>query len=286
MKDAVLDPASQVLQLEAELADLELLYETAIAHGEAVEEELADRNDALRRTQERLAGEFADASHYIQTLLPTERTSAPQIDWRYEPSSELSGDTLGHFEIAPGHVAFYVIDVCGHGVGAALLSVSLANQMRAWSFRVATPSDPASVLTELNDAFPMEKHGNRFFTIWYGVHDATSGTLRYASAGAPPALLLSDSGTRLLGAPALPLGCVPELSILAHEMAVEQGDRLLVFSDGVYEVDGADGRQIGIDAFCTRATQNDDPDTLFDWVCTQGTAGALPDDFTLLRVRF
>lgn len=286
MHDLRQDPATLLGQLDAELADLRLLYETAIAHGEAVEEELAERNDALRRTQARLDDEFADAALYIRTLLPPERTEAPRIDWCYTPSSELSGDTLGQFEIAPGRVAFYVIDVCGHGVGAALLSVSLANQMRAWSFRAADPSDPASVLAELNTAFPMERHGDRFFTIWYGVHDAASGLLRYASAGAPPALLLAGSGMHLVGAPALPLGCLPELNIPTREIAVAEGDRLLVFSDGVYEVHGPDGRQIGLETFCKRAAEGDDPVQLYDWVCTTGTGSGLPDDFTLLRVRF
>lgn len=281
-----LDDSALVRRLGAELADLRLLYETAIAHGEAVEEQLAERNDALMRTQARLDGEFADAAQYIRTLLPTDREVAPRIDWRYAPSSELSGDTLGHFEIAPGRVAFYVIDVCGHGVGAALLSVSLANQMRAWSFRSADPSDPASVLAELNRSFPMERHGDRFFTIWYGVHDAETGILRYASAAAPPALLLSGSASCLLGAPALPLGCMPELTIPTREVAVTEGDRLLVFSDGVYEVQDPNGRQIGLEAFCTRAAESDDPNDLFDWVCANGTGGGLPDDFTLLRVRF
>jgi sigma-B regulation protein RsbU (phosphoserine phosphatase) len=211
--------------------------------------------------------------------------SNPQIDWCYEPSSELSGDTLGYFQIDDTKVAVYVIDVCGHGVGAALLSTSVANQMRAWPSELADPCNPSELLAALNRMYPMEKHGERFFTIWYGVHDAAEGVLRYASAGAPPALLLSESGPKLLGKPALPIGCFEQFWVTTHAEQIRSGERLLVFSDGVYEVEGESG-QLGLKSFCSRASEGDDPDELLSFVREKSLNTRLPDDFTLLRVRF
>ena len=51
--------------------------------------------------------------------------------------------------------------------------------------------EPAEVLAGLNRAFPMGEHDNKFFTIWYGVFDATSRILNYSSAGHPPALIFN-----------------------------------------------------------------------------------------------
>lgn len=286
MNVAESDLSRRVRELTAELEDMRLLYEMAIDHGEAVESQLEDANTELRRTQARLDNELADAAQYIQALMPERRHAVPQIDWCYEPSSELSGDTLGYFEISETKVAFYVIDVCGHGVGAALLSASVANQMRAWPTELADPCNPSELLAALNRIYPMERHGERFFTIWYGIHDAADGVLRYASAGAPPALLLSTGGSRLLGKPALPIGCIEGLRVVTQCEPIQAGDRLLVFSDGVYEVDDSVGGQLGLAQFCEKAATCDDPDDLLSFVRDRSAAARLPDDFTLMRVQF
>lgn len=280
------DLSRRVRELTAELEDMRLLYEMAIDHGEAVESQLEDANTELRLTQARLDNELADAAQYIQALMPERRHTLPQIDWCYEASSELSGDTLGYFEVDETKVAFYVIDVCGHGVGAALLSASVANQMRAWPTELADPSNPSELLAALNRIYPMERHGERFFTIWYGIHDAAAGVLRYASAGAPPALLLSRGESRLLGKPALPIGCMEGLRVVTQCEPVQAGDRLLVFSDGVYEVDDDVGGQLGLAQFCQEAATCDDPGALLSFVRKRSAAVRLPDDFTLMRVQF
>lgn len=280
------DLRQRVRELTAELEDMRLLYETAIDHGEAVESQLEDANTELRLTQLRLDNELADAAQYIQALMPEKRKAAPQIDWCYEASSELSGDTLGYFEVDETKVAFYVIDVCGHGVGAALLSASVANQMRAWPTELADPCNPSELLAALNRIYPMERHGERFFTIWYGIHDSAEGVLRYASAGAPPALLLSQGGSQLLGKPALPIGCMEGLRVVTQCEPIQSGDRLLVFSDGVYEVDDGVGGQLGLSQFCREAATCDDPGALLSFVRKRSAAMRLPDDFTLMRVQF
>ena len=98
------------------------------------------------------------------------------------------------------HMAFYLLDVCGHGVGAALLSVTAINVLRSAALPNTDFRDPAAVLGALNDAFPMEKQNNMYFTIWYGVYQRATRNLRYASAGHPPALLLRGGSERAAGA--------------------------------------------------------------------------------------
>src|SRR3546814_17869555 len=74
-------------------------------------------------------------------------------------------------------MAFYLLDVCGHGVGAALLSVTVINVLRAAALPNVDFRDPSRLLAALNDAFPMEKQNNMFLTIWYGVYRRSSGEL-------------------------------------------------------------------------------------------------------------
>jgi len=91
------------------------------------------------------------------------------------------------------NLAVYLLDVSGHGVGAALLSVSILNALRSQTLSETEFKNPGEVLSALNGAFPGEKHDDMFFTIWYGVYTKSTRTLNYASGGHPPALLFSAS---------------------------------------------------------------------------------------------
>jgi sigma-B regulation protein RsbU (phosphoserine phosphatase) len=87
------------------------------------------------------------------------------------------------------HLALYLIDVTGHGLDAALLSVTVANVIRAGALPGADMKQPDQVLAKLNDAFQGEQHGERYFTIWYGVYQCASRTMTWAGGGHPPEIL-------------------------------------------------------------------------------------------------
>ena len=96
----------------------------------------------------------------------------------------------------------------------------------------------------------MEEQNNLYFTAWYGVWDPLSGGLSYASAGAPPAVLVSPDGevTRLeTGCAAV--GIDQDSRYEAKRLALRRGSTLSLFSDGIYEVRTKDGGMLGLDAF-------------------------------------
>ena len=156
---------------------------------------LLERNEAyarLLKSQQELASELASAADYVVSLLPKPVEAGPVLtDWRYVPSAQLGGDSFGHHWIDDDHFAVYLLDVCGHGVGSALLSVSALETLRSQALPNLDFRDPAAVLSGMNEAFQMQKHNNLFFTLWYGVYQRSSRRLTYASAGHPPPLLLS-----------------------------------------------------------------------------------------------
>src|SRR5436309_2947435 len=108
-------------------------------------------------------------------------------DWRFIPSSQLGGDAFGYHWPDPDHFAVYLLDVCSHGVGAALLSISVMNVLRSQSLPDADFRNPGEVLSSLNRTFPMERQNNLYFTMWYGVFNRPACQLSYASGGHPPA---------------------------------------------------------------------------------------------------
>ncbi len=142
--------------------------------------------------------ELADAADYVKFILPQPLTDGPlKADWRFVPSTTLGGDGLGYHWLDKDSFAIYLVDVCGHGVGAALHSVSVLNVLRSQNLQNTDFRRPDQVLAGLNAIFPMENHKEMFFTIWYGVYNCVSRVLTYASGGHPPALLIEDNGRKL-----------------------------------------------------------------------------------------
>ena len=277
----------ELAALRAEFDDLALLYEVTTEHGEAVENQLAEANLELQRTQTRLSEELTEATNYVFSILPPPRDAGPRTRWLLVPSTELGGDSFGYHEIDSDHIAFYLLDVCGHGVGAALLSVTAINVLRSAALPKTDFRDPGAVLSALNEAFPMERQNNMYFTIWYGVHKRSTGELRYASAGHPPSVLCKSGGDVLtLSTPGIAIGMMPDMIYRTKMGEIGAGDRLHLISDGTFEVETAPGEMLAYADFVEKLSASEDPELLLDWVRGLNGPGPLPDDFSLLTVDF
>lgn len=211
---------------------------------------LLQRNEAyqaLQKSQKMLAKDVAQAAKYVYSLLPDKLNKGDiRTDWRFIPSAELGGDSFGYDWIDEDHFAFYLLDVSGHGVGAALLSVSALNALRSQSLPQTNFRDPGQILTALNKAFQMDQQNGLFFTIWYGIYHRPTRRLDYAGGGHPPALLLtgpSAESARQLelesGGPMI--GAVPDLEFSTSTCQVEPFGLLSLYSDGAFEVERPDG---------------------------------------------
>jgi sigma-B regulation protein RsbU (phosphoserine phosphatase) len=257
---------------------------------------LLERNEAftaLQKSQQVLANDLATAAHYVRSILPLPvAEGAIRADWRFIPSASLGGDAFGYHDLDPEHFAVYLLDVCGHGVGAALLSVSALNAIRSEALPQTDFHDPAAVLAALNRAFPMERHNDMFFTAWYGVFDRVTRRLRWAGGGHPPALLLAaDGGRHLLDSAGPLIGAVEGLEFPAGDVAVPEESRLFVYSDGAFEISRADGSMWPFPEFVTAlaggATGVGSPiDALLGRIRELSGQPDFQDDFSMLELVF
>ncbi|MDY0038971.1 MAG: response regulator, partial [Desulforhabdus sp.] len=111
---------------------------------------LLQRNEAfeaLVQSQKTLSAQIQRAAEYVTSLLPAPITEGSIVtNWRFVPSAELGGDSFGYHWIDGDHFAMYLLDVCDHGVGPALLSVSALNVLRSQSLPDTDFKQPESVL--------------------------------------------------------------------------------------------------------------------------------------------
>lgn len=246
----------------------------------------------IEQTQRRLKKELDEATHYVRSILPAPTSSPLQIQWIYQPSTELGGDAFGYHWVDSDHFAVYLLDVCGHGVGPALLSVSAINVIRSGALPNTDFRDPGAVLTALNIAFPMEKQNNLFFTIWYGVYHAPSRTLRYASGAHPPALLLEGNSPKShqLRTEGAIIGLMEGLEFETESCTVAPGDQLVVLCDGCFEIQDEQGQFMNFETFEAFMRENgrapDGLEQLQAWVRARHGVGPLDDDFSIVRIQF
>jgi serine phosphatase RsbU (regulator of sigma subunit) len=288
---------AQVVQQKA--YDMTLLSEREarlIAQLEAANRALDQSREDLLRTHRRLDRELQDAAQYVRSILPAPFSEPFAAEWRFVPSSELGGDSFGYHWIDADHFALFLLDVCGHGVGAAMVSVGVANLLRSEGLAHTNFRAPDEVLTALNRVYQMEQHNDLYFSIWYGVYRPSARRLKYAAAGHHPALLVSGETSHRgriesLAARGPSLGIAPGAVYRGEECVLPAPSRLFLFSDGTFEIGRPDGTMMEFDAFLDVLSAPVAPgacelDRLLEFVrCVHGP-GPLEDDFSIIKLAF
>jgi sigma-B regulation protein RsbU (phosphoserine phosphatase) len=230
-----------------------------VSHYIGIQSDVTARRDAehrLRRAKEALELDLRLAVRIQQALLPPAEVQlgALRIARAFHPCADLAGDAVGVVPLPHGQVGLYLLDVSGHGVGAALLSVTL-NHMLSPSVEGALLVEdtgngtsvvaPSRVAERLNRQFPMDRTG-QYFTFVYGVLDGSQGHFRYVMAGHPAPVLLPRRGPPvLLHGGGLPIGMIEHATFNDETVFLQPGDRLIFYTDGVIEALDASEQEFG-----------------------------------------
>jgi serine phosphatase RsbU (regulator of sigma subunit) len=255
---------------------------------------LESRSRSELEESEKLDRDLASASEYVQSLLPEELTEGPiATEWILLPSNRLGGDAFGYHSLDAHHFAIYLVDVCGHGTGAALHAVSVINTLRQQALPDTDFRNPAEVLNRLNAMFQMDRHGGMYATLWYGVYDLRARTLVYCSAGHHPGYLVPPVRDRAipLATKNIIVGAVADFQFEADTVDVPPESMLYVFSDGVFEITTRDGVQWGVSDFVPLLLEpmlpgTPEPTRLHQAVQKRNSSAVLEDDFSMLVVTF
>jgi sigma-B regulation protein RsbU (phosphoserine phosphatase) len=226
-------------------SDADLAYFESFASLAAVAVEREQLAQEAVRSQ-MLSTELNLARKIQQRLLPPSGLiSLPQplTAWgTSQPCFDVGGDAYDVVMLPGGECAFWVADVSGKGIGAALLMSTLQTELRAF---VRAESDLARLATELNarvtDVAPL----GTYATLFLGVLDTLTGRLRYVNAGHLPPVWMNRqlADKRAFEPTGMPIGLLPGSEYEADVTMFASGERLAIFSDGVTEAENTEGTQ-------------------------------------------
>jgi sigma-B regulation protein RsbU (phosphoserine phosphatase) len=216
-----------------------------------MEQELRQTRQAVERAYQRFQEDRPTAARVQLSFLPSRvlQVQGVLVAWRYLPCAELGGDGLNVFPVGSSHLGLYLFDVSGHGVAAALLSISLNRQLLPQTLEQADA--PAELAARLNHWLLADAVNDQFFTLVYGILDVRSLVFRYVSAGHPDILRVSATGEAHFEPGQSILGDIRRTAVFTEQtVQLHPGDTLVLCSDGILESQDAQKRLFGRDRLC------------------------------------
>jgi len=232
-----------------------------IRSGERVlnlEKDLEGRNKSLTTALSTIHKDLELAAHLQKDLLPkpTITSYGLSFDWIFLPCSFVAGDTFNYMLLDNDHICFFLLDVSGHGVQAAMLSFTLTKILTSQTFSdnlfnnscELNPQrrlfSPAETVQELNLRFQADDETMQYFTMIYGIMNIRNGQVSLVQAGHPPPIYLRRGmKPALIGSGGFPVGLHPKATFEEQELNLNQGERLILYSDGVTDCTNQDGQE-------------------------------------------
>jgi len=286
------DPAEILLKVANQFTIQRLTYEFKLAQ------------HLLLEKQMELEKYLHSATHIQKSLIPSRfpRVGNLEFAWRFIPCKKIGGDLFNVLQLDEDTVMAYVLDVSGHGISSAMVTVSVFQSLshhvgQILKERLDTPPyyrilSPAEVLRRLDEEYPFERF-EMFFTICYLLINPSTGALRYSSAGHPPPLLLrADGSWEVLREGGTVIGMGGVIPFEEGTTSLNRGDRLFVYTDGITEHANACAELFGEDRFSEHLLELKEVPLLN--ACTQlieglqgfGSGRPLQDDVTLLGIEY
>ena len=245
----------------------------------------------LQTQKQLLETELNEAAEYVGNLLPDPMEDQHfDIDFRFIPSRQLGGDIFDYFYLDKDNFVFYLLDISGHGLKAALPSISIVNLLRTRSLGNVDYSQPSEVLSHLNDYFQMNMKNDKYFTMWYGVFNLQDQLLTFSSGGHPPCIANSIADNnytsyQTLKTKGIPIGMFPQITYQQMEVSLNKPMDLYLFSDGIYEIYNQQQELLGLNQFLQIMKEDhQNLDHILEFVCDYNQQNDFLDDLSIVKI--
>ena len=242
------------------------------------------------RQRQRLEQELDIAREIQQALLPRGFGEFPHLSISAvnTPCHAVGGDYFDVFPMSDGRTAFVIADVAGKGIGAALLTTMLQGALTGMTIG----ADPVRVIQRINDFLCQHAEVGKYATMFFGTLDR-DGNLDYVNAGHPsPLLIRRGEVSETFTQGSFPVGLIAIADYKSVRVALEPGDTLVMFSDGVTEAADLNDEMYGVPRLCEIvAGQQDTPleqlqQKVVESVEQFARGASQADDITLLFIRY
>ncbi len=223
----------------------------------SLEKSKEEQNRKLKEAYTTIKKDLEAAAKIQLSLLPKSDSiiSGVEFDWLFIPTAYIAGDIFNYFWLVDDYIGFYLLDVAGHGISSALLSVSLSRYLSPTDnrdcplkkFKTRPPyyhiTQPKDVMMELNHRFQADDDSMQYFTMIYGIINARTGEAKITQAGHPCPIKADRNGSAMLiGSGGFPVGIFEDAVYEEYEFKLKSGERFIMFSDGVIECQGQDNK--------------------------------------------
>jgi len=266
--------------------------------------ELIKTNIELTEKQKRLDEDLKAAAGIQQSLLPRTIPDFKNlaIAWKFMPSYMIGGDIFNVFRLDENHVGFYMIDVSGHGVPSALITVSVSQMLQPDSGYVTKKKQyeppgyriesPGAVLQALDREYPLSRF-EKYFTIIYMIINIRDGSLIYSNAAHPPPVIIHrESGFQLLDKGGTIIGLDGIVPFEEGQTDLHDGDKIILYTDGVVEYQNNEEEFFTEDRFYSLLNdlRHETVEKLIDEVVASiidfGKGKPFQDDITLVAIEY
>ncbi len=273
---------------------------------------LKDMATDLRSTLDDIEGQLREGRRLQNSVLPAPELSFGRVRFSsvFRPCNYVGGDMVGYFRLDAKRVGFYIADVAGHGLAAAMFSIWVNRSLLPIKdfdgivkrktverpyYEIVRPGQVCSAIDMLmsgNDGLSGDD-GERFLTIFYATLDTSTGELDYCCAGHPAPIILRANGeVSRLKANSPPVGLGFGFTFDTESTTLSPGERLIVFSDCAIEAMSPDREEFGEERLMSTVenTRTETPDdqlrSLLSALHTHREVPSLEDDLTLLSAQF
>lgn len=276
--DVRMGTAHRVINLEAKLA--------------TKNEHLQETYDVLEHMHQDIATDLENAARLQRALLP-EHKMGTKLDyaWFYRPAIQVGGDTLQTVMLRDNLAVFYLVDVSGHGISAAMMTISLhtlIDLVAQENLDLTAENIPEKVVTTINQKISALGL-NHYCTMIYGAIDLEKNRISYVQAGHPNPVLMKSSESKALelDGSGFPVGLIEDAEFETHSFEYETGDSLLIYSDGFSDLmtDEFPEKSIAeVCAPCFRDVAQESIDDITTTLLIDGVMAKQEDDISMMML--
>ncbi len=300
--------ADDFLSKPVDTSELEARLESAVRRLN-LQASLQEQSDELAQTHEDIERDLLAVSEVQVGSLPPSPYVWKSIvaDRLFLPSVYVSGDHINIYPLSDTHIGFYILDVSGHGIPAAIRSMGLARYLSPTSsdsvlYKTAadtgerTPRSPSEVVKRLNQRFQQTDSDFSYFTLIYGYIEESTGRGVFCQAGHGNPLLVKPGGqVKEMGGGGYPVGLFTDVDFEDVPFVLNTGDTLYLYSDGLTEADDGHGDLFGLERFadilsntCSRPihdTLRASERAVRQWRSVNTQVSGFEDDISVLAIR-